>query len=308
MIATSSARADRRALIILIVGASVIGLSPVFVKLAEASGSGVGPSAVGFWRLGFALPVMLAISFAQRGSSGVGRPDRILFLGGLFFAADLVCWHYGIRYTSVANATVLSNLTPIFVTLAAFFLFRERPGARLLAGLAVAVAGAVGLSLFKAQVPGASRASLLGDGLSILTAVWYSGYFLSVREARKRHATGAVMLWTSLLGLPVLIVVALALGERITPLSVGGWWALFGLGMVHVTGQGSIAWALGRLPASLTAVVVLVQPVVATILGWLVFSETITLMQGASGVLALAGVALAQAARTTPAPVDPQTA
>jgi drug/metabolite transporter (DMT)-like permease len=73
---------------------------------------------------------------------------------------------------------------------------------------------------------------------------------------------------------------------------------------VHVTGQGSIAWALGKLPTALTAVVVLVQPVTAALLGWVIFHEAIGPLQAVGGLMALAGVALAQAApQPTPAPV-----
>jgi drug/metabolite transporter (DMT)-like permease len=65
---------------------------------------------------------------------------------------------------------------------------------------------------------------------------------------------------------------------------------------MHVTGQGAIAWALGRLPASVTSVVVLVQPVVATVLGWLLFGEVFGPGQMLGGAIALTGVILAQRA------------
>jgi drug/metabolite transporter (DMT)-like permease len=64
--------------------------------------------------------------------------------------------------------------------------------------------------------------------------------------------------------------------------------------VVHVAGQGSIAWALGRLPPATASVTVLVQPVVASGLGWLVFNELFSAWQGVGAVVALAGVVLAQ--------------
>ena len=67
------------------------------------------------------------------------------------------------------------------------------------------------------------------------------------------------------------------------------------------TAQGSIAWALGRLPAATASVVVLVQPVVAAVLGWLLFAEALGPVQALGAAIALGGVVLAQTASRKPA-------
>ena len=72
---------------------------------------------------------------------------------------------------------------------------------------------------------------------------------------------------------------ALLLGEQILPTTLAGLAACAGLGFVHFAGQGSIAWAMGRLPTSLASVVVLVQPVVATYAGFLLFGEALGPLQ-----------------------------
>jgi drug/metabolite transporter (DMT)-like permease len=105
-----------------------------------------------------------------------------------------------------------------------------------------------------------------------------------------------VMLWSCLVGAPPLLLTALAMREQILPATILGWSAVVGLGLAHVFGQGSIAWALGRLPASTASVTVLVQPVVAGLLAYLIFSEVLTPLQAAGGALALLGVVVAQQA------------
>src|SRR5689334_2506522 len=97
-----------RAVTMLVIGACVIGLAPIFVRL-----SGAGPAATGFWRLLFALPLLAAPSLRQPGR--LSSPSRFALLTGAAFAADLACWHYGIVFTSVSKASVLANLTPIVV-------------------------------------------------------------------------------------------------------------------------------------------------------------------------------------------------
>ena len=136
----------------------------------------------------------------------------------------------------------------------------------------------------------------LGDALALSTALWYSLYFLAVSQARRSGGATRIMFWSSLVGVPLLLGAALLMGEPVIPATALGWAACAGLGVVHIAGQGSIAWALGRLPAATASVVVLIQPVVAALLGWLLFSEMLSPLQAAGAVVALAGVVLAQIA------------
>lgn len=277
---------SRLALASLVFGALVIGLAPILVRLAAC-----GPAAAGFWRLAFATPLLALLAGARTG--GVGTPSRAMVLAGIFFAFDLGCWHYGIHLTSVANATVLSNLTPIVVALLGWWVFKERPRPLFVAGMAGAIAGAVVMA--KAAAPSQpGPLPHVGDLLSTATALWYALYFVAIRSARQTHATTTVMLWSALAGAPLLLVAALALHEAILPGTALGWAAAAGLGMAHVFGQGAIAWALGRLPAATAAVTVLVQPVAAALLAYLIFGETLTWLQMMGAGLALLGIVVAQ--------------
>ena len=274
-----------RALAVLVAGACIIGLSPILVRLTEA-----GPAAAGFWRLALALPLLALLSRGAAG--GVGRPSKMALWAGLFFALDLGFWHYGIHYTSVTNATVLTNLTPVVVTAFAWIFLRQRPAALFLVAVAASVGGASMMALDKGG--GGLRNQPLGDLLSALTALWYALYFLAMAEGRRTEAASRLMFWVSVVGAPLLLITALLMGERILPLSPLGWAALVGLGLMHVGGQGSIAWAMGRLPTSTASVVVLVQPVVAAWLGWLLFAEPLGPLQALGAAVTLGGVVLAQ--------------
>lgn len=279
------------ALIVLAASACLLGLAPILVRLSET-----GPAAAGFWRFIFALPLLLIATarFGRGGSEagGVGRPNRWMVLAGLFFALDMTFWHYGLVMTSVANATVLCNLTPVVVTLFGWIVFKETPGRLFMLALGLAMGGAVAMA--GGADGGQGTNPLMGDILSLSVTLWYSGYFLTVKAARRTASAAKVMLWSSVVGAPLMLAAALALGEQISPLGAAGWAACAGLGLIHALGQGGVAWSLGRLPASVTAVVILVQPVVAALLGWMIFAETMTLVQMLGGVLVLAAIVLAQ--------------
>ena len=300
--AIAHAGVDRKALLVLFAGGCIIGVGPILVRLGEA-----GPSAIGMWRLAFALPLLVLLARGERKRGGLPmlRAPVIVWVTGVFFAFDLAFWHYGIRFTTVANATVLSNLTPVLVALSAWLFFRERPSARLGAGLVLAVSGVIAMGLARPPLLQPEARPVLGDLLSAFTAVWYTAYFLCVRRARETLGAATVMLASSLSALPLLLIAALLLDEPLVPHAPAGWAALVGLGLMHVCGQGAIAWSLGRLPAALIAVVVLVQPVIAALLSWAIFGEAVTPVQAVGALVALSGIVLAQSTAKPKAPAPP---
>ncbi|CAN7440349.1 EamA family transporter [Phenylobacterium sp. LjRoot219] len=276
-----------RAAAVLVFGACVIGFSPILVRLTQT-----GPAAAGFWRLAFALPLLALMT--RRTTGRIAPPSPLALAAGAAFALDLGFWHYGIKYTSVANATVLSNLTPVVVTAFAWIFLKQRPRPQFLLAVAIAVAGAWLMASQRVGAPGVNPP--LGDALSATTALWYALYLLAIGAGRKRETASALMFWSSAVGAPLVLVGALALGEQILPLGAAGWAACVGLGLMHVAGQGSIAWAMGRLPTATASVVVLVQPVVAGALGWVLFNEVLGPVQSLGAAVTLGGVVLAQRA------------
>ena len=291
-----------RALPALILGAVLIGLAPIFVRLVE-----VGPSAAAFWRLALALPLLgllLAARSGDRDGAGPGgslRSLRWLWLAGLFFAGDLAVWHQSIEFTSVANATLLANMAPVFVTLAAWLLYGERISRGFALGLALALAGAACLVADSLSV---SRQTAFGDLLGVLAAMFYAGYIIGVSRQRRVFDTAQVMFWTTAAGVLVTLPLALALGETIWPTSVRDWALLVGLALLsHVGGQGLIAYALAHLPAAFSSVSLLVQPVAATLFAWLLLAEVFGPLQALGGAIVLGGILLCRLAMLRPAGV-----
>ena len=164
MTEVASQPADRwRAVAALVFGACVIGFSGILVRLTQT-----GPVAAGFWRLAFALPALALIT--RRATGPLGRPSRIALIAGVLFAGDLAFWHEGITYTSVANATVLSNLTPVVVTAFAWIFLKQRPRPLFLLAVAVALGGVWMLAAGRPS-GGHLLNQPLGDAFSVSTAL-----------------------------------------------------------------------------------------------------------------------------------------
>jgi drug/metabolite transporter (DMT)-like permease len=137
---------------------------------------------------------------------------------------------------------------------------------------------------------------LLGDALGALTAVFYAGYFLAIKVARDGGVTTArVMAWSTTITAVVLLPVSLAFPQPVLPHSAAGWWVLVGLALVsQVLGQGLIAFAFAHLPASLSSVSLLIQPVMAALFAWMLFNEPVGAFQWIGGAVVLAGIWLAR--------------
>jgi len=277
-------------LIALFAGATCIALSPIWVRVSE-----VGPTASAFWRVFLAIPLLWILFFSSGGTEKKIIPPQwgTMLAAGVAFAGDLAFWHWSIQFTSVANSTLLANLASIFVTLAAWVLWQQRPSAMFVAGLAAALAG-VGL-LVRASL-GFSPTALLGDGLGVVTAMFYAWYLLSVKGLRDRGAaTLQLMAVTTTLTAMILLPVALASGEALLPATATGWLKLLGLAWIsHAAGQGLIAYALAHLPAGFSSVGLLFQPLMAALFAWVLLGESLSVLQAVGGLVVLAGIALAR--------------
>lgn len=291
---TERPRGAALAVTALLIGAACIGTSALWVKVSET-----GPVSTAFWRVFLALPLLWVWALAERGHPARADPAterKLMLWAGLFFAGDLAVWHWSIVLTSVANATLLANLAPIFVTLAAWLLFRRTPSGRFMVGLATALTGMAVLIGGDFRLGGTQ---VLGDALGVVTAMFYAGYQLVVTRLRASVSTASIMAWSGVITAAVLLPLALVSGEQFFPLTDGGWGKLIGLALVsQVVGQSLIAYAMAHLPATFSSVGLLFQPVMAALFAWILLGETLGWIAIAGAMTVLIGIRIVHQAET----------
>ena len=272
-----------------LLGALSISFSGVFYKYSMTS-----PETASFFRCLYGLPILaIAATIERRQLGPMPRSStRLAIFAGLLFAADLIFWHHTIDLVGAGLATVLGNLQVVFVAVAAWLLFGERPSARTLIALPIVLSGVVFIAgVLGGEAYGSDPA--LGVVLGGITAVSYGSYLIVIRHVNRRRAAEPVAVSTTSTML-VALVVGLFLGSLdFTP----GLEATFWLVLLGVTAQAAgylfISLSLPRLPAVVTSIILLAQPVLAVIFAIILLNETPSPGQLLGVVLVIGGIALA---------------
>ena len=252
----------------LLIGNIAISLGPLFIRAADT-----GPVAAGFWRLALAVPFLFLIA------RGIGQPaaklDRrltgLLLFSGVCFAADLAAWHLGVLQTKMANSNLFGNSTSFLLPLYAFVVARHWPTR--LQGFALALAG-IGTVLLLGSSFELSPSNFVGDLLCILAGAFYTIYLIVMERARNDLAAMPTLAWSTLMSAPPMLLIALAMGENIIPVD---WTPMLGLAFFsQILGQSLMIYAIGRVPALLFGITLLIQPMVSALIGWWRFGEVLS--------------------------------
>jgi len=284
-----SAALPRAALLQMILGASAISTTSLFVKVAH-----VGPTMSGFYRMGFGGLMLLAGLVAL----GQWRPVRLaelawLLVPGAAFAIDLVMWHRSILYVGPGLATLLGNFQVFLMALAGWLLYRERLGAAFIAGIALAFVGLyllVGLDWSSV-----GEQYRLGVVLGTVTGFAYAIYMLSTRHAQRaghvKLAPAQLLCVSSLVSAFVLGIVALVEGESFAIPDAQSWSALLGLAFCgQVLGWVLLTRAMPQLPASTIGLLLLLQPALSFIFDVLLFARPTHALDWIGVALSLLGI------------------
>jgi drug/metabolite transporter (DMT)-like permease len=293
--ATSTAAAPLPALpfLALLAGGIAIGFAGIFMRLSD-----VNPVASAFWRMALALPLLWPWAMATKGADLADDKragfSAVLALAGLYFALDMGIWHMSLHDTTVAKATLIPNSAPILIALWMWLVHRVRFTRLFVVGMTIAVAGVVLLVGTKAGGNHGGNEPL-GDALAVAAAVFYAAYQLAVKDARDRYSAVRLMAWSTTVTAIVLLPAALLTPGPFWPAHASGWLPLIGLALVaQIAGQTVIAYAFAHLPASLSSVSLLVQPLTAAIAAWMLFGEAIGPLQFAGGAMLLFGIYLSK--------------
>ena len=276
--------------LMLALGATLIGFAPIFVKWSDLS-----PAAITFWRMLLALPLLTGFNYVinKKIFFRVKSKKTIFYtaLASLAFTTDLTLWHYSMNITSVANATIIVNSAPIFVALLAFIFYKELPAKGFGKSFLITYVGIIGLIIFSNNY---ANGKIFGDLLCMIAAIFYAVYLLIISKLNKETSLNIIFYTTFFCCLFSLVPIMIN-SKSFIPTSSFEWINMFLMAFLcQFGGQFLITFGIGKISASNGSIGLLMQPLTATLLAALIFSEILNLMQIVFVFITFAGIYLAR--------------
>lgn len=277
----------------LITGILALSVSAILTKWAQAPGP-----VTAFYRMGLAAIILSPLFVRNIRRSNI-KLDRRIFvlplLGGLFTALDHAIWNTAVNLTTAANATLLGNTAPLYVSLVAWLVFREKLTSKFWLGLAFTLTGA-GLVLGNDFLNHPTFGK--GDLLALGAGAFYGGYFLVTQRGRQKLDTLSYVWLATLTAGLFNLGFSLILGMPLFGYPIKSYLSLLALALLpQVTGYLAIGYALGHLPASVVSPTVILQPVLTALLAIPLLGEALQPAQWIGGLIVLSGIFLIHLSR-----------
>ena len=274
-----------RTVFVLIVGIISISLSAIFIRMC----SDMPSLSIAVFRLTIASLILISIAFFKKVElKSIEKKDLLLMvLGGFFLAFHLISWITSLKFTSVANSVALVTTNPIFVGLFSVLLLKNKLEKEIVIGIVLSVLGSFLISRGYSGASIETANHVLGDMLAVLGAIFASGYILIGSIVRERVETFEYILVIYTITSVILIVITLFAsftfmkGQNVfTGFSVKSYLFVFLLAVVsQLLGHTSFNYVLKFLKPDFVAIIILGEPIGASIFAYLIFGETVSLVQ-----------------------------
>lgn len=281
----STTKASLKYQILFVIGIIAISFSSIFIRWSDAEAS-----VIGMYRLFLTNLIMLPLVWKSRKEmfSLTGRQWGWLLLSGTLLGLHFLFWIGSLSYTTVASSTVILTLEPILVVIASYFLFGTRINRTMMLGIGLALVGSIVIGAGDFQVSGSA---LHGDLLSLLGTVAVAAHMLAGKQILQSMSAFVYNFWVFFTAASLLAVYNLVQGYAFTGYSSKEWAVFLLLAVVPTLfGHYLFNWLMQYMSASAVSMAVLGEPVVASLLAWLLLKESLSGLQLGAGAVILAGV------------------
>jgi drug/metabolite transporter (DMT)-like permease len=276
----------------------LFGTAAIFIRFLQ----GLDAFSIAFWRIIIAcLALTATLIVAKRPFSLVliRKNAKELFILSFFLGLHFIFFVSAVKDTTILNATVLVNTSPIFSMLVSSFLFKLKPSRLTLAGLTVSFIGVCIIAYAETITSGtgvqskAFSSSLIGDLEAVLAAVVEAFYLNYGRKLRSEMSILTAVLPMYVLTAVVIGVIGLPVTQRIPALPSRPEFILplLGLGILPTAIAHTLYFSsLSNLKSFETATMALIEPIGATFLGMALFQEIPAPLFGVGAALTLMGI------------------
>ena len=281
--------------LVLAIGLLAISFGAILARMAQAHGL---PSlAIATLRLGLAalLVTPLALWQSARTLRALsGRQGLLTGGAGFFLALHFATWITSLEYTSVASSTALVTTNLLWIGVASYFLFGDRPSRLMLVGIFLSLSGSALIFWSDNQTSAPGRNPLLGNFLAVAGSWCFSAYLLIGRRLRASLPLPAYV-WLAYGSAAIFLLLACqGSGTPLVGYAPAAYLVALGLALgPQLLGHTSYNWSLRHVSPTFIAVVTLGEPVGSALLAWIFFGVSFAPVQAVGFVLLLAGIYLA---------------
>jgi drug/metabolite transporter (DMT)-like permease len=272
--------------ICLVIGILCISIYPVLVKGTPVSGISSA-----FYRMFFGFLFLLPYVLIKQKPVFPHRWQWLpVILCGVIFASDIAVWNMSIQYSNATKATLLTNLSPVWVGIGTFLFLPDKPDSRFWIGTLTALSGLVILIGIDTVT---SMHFDKGFLLAILSGMLYATYMIISKTVLNRISIVSFMIYSMGISSLYLFVICLLSGSPLGGFSSTVWGIFAFQGLIcQLLGWLTISYAVKKMDARRVSLSLLSQSVVTGIIAWIFIHEQISLQMIAGGVIILIGIAI----------------
>lgn len=274
--------------VIITIGLLAISAASILIKLCPAPAL-----VIATYRLTFASAFFWIVVFVRKKPIWQDYSRKQLgfaSISGLFLTLHFATWVSSLKLTSVASSVVLVQSSPIFVVIGGYFFLKEKINLKMFLGILLTIAGAVVISVHDLAF---SQAQFRGNLLAISGAVGAAGYILSGRKLRAQLDTLQYVTVVYSLTALLLLMMTVGAGNSLFDYDLKTFGLFLAIALVpQVIGHTVFNWALKYFSATTVSIIILGEPIGASILAIIFLAEGLDLIKILGGVIIILGVVL----------------
>lgn len=290
-----------RAIILLMVTIFALSWIVIFFRFLEGE---IGPFATAFHRVWLAT-LLLALwnglqylknHFSSEKSIKQNPYNRLviiqLLVAGISFGGNQLLLAWSLSQTSVANTTILTNMTPIWTVLLGWLIWNQKFDHFFLIGMAVAIIGACFIGIEDWRL---STGNLTADGVAIMAGVLNSTYLLPIESLRSKLSSITILSWVCTISSLLILPIALMTETQLFPHSWLGWISIILLSLFcQLLGVGLVTYCLKTISSGLIAIGKLLIPIINVFLAWIFFAEVLSVWNYVAFSIVILGLYIAK--------------
>ena len=270
----------------LVIGVLSISIFPVLVKWAPVSGltSAFYRMFIGFIAL---LPFVLIKQKLEIPAKSQWLP---VIISGIVFGSDIAVWNLSIHYSNATQATLLTNLSPVWVGIGTFLFMPDKPTLRFWLGTVLTISGLVILIGTDTFI---QMKFDKGFMLAILSGMLYATYMMISKTALNHLSVVSFMTYSMGVSSAYLLVICLVTDQPLWNFTPVVWSVLAIQGLVcQLLGWLALNYTVKKMDAKRVSLSLLSQSIVTGLIAWIFINEKISLQMIIGGLIILAGIGI----------------